>query len=148
MQTSEFSGGNEIPSIENKRSHIEDLWDFDDATFFTAGACHVFALELHRRYGYPLWLVEKGNGRISHVYCLRDGHPFDAKAGKENPRYFFLNFEGKKRETTAAEVESFFTGENWDGVKYGLWGEPSFVKKASERARRLIEDAQFAPVQK
>jgi len=90
-------------------------------------------------------LIEKENGRISHVYCTRRGKPFDVRAERENPRYFFLNYEGTPRDTTEVELLSLFTGDNWDGAKHGLWGDADFVVKATERAMRCVENPEYAP---
>jgi len=140
-----FSKPQEPPYVQNKRAQMDDVSKENDITYFGAGACHIFALELHRRYSYPLRLIEQESGRISHVYCVRRGQPFDVRAGKEDPRYFFLNYCGKLRDITENELVLLFTGDNWNGVKYGLWGDPDFVIKATERAKRCAANPEYAP---
>ena len=131
--------------ISEKIAHFTYLLTEDDHALFGHGGCHVFALELNRRYGYPLMLMEKSDGRISHVYCLRHDTPFDIRAGQEPIRYFFECFEGTSRATTASEIESMFSGEYWDGVKYGLWGEPGFLEVARARAASCAQKQCYAP---
>jgi hypothetical protein len=131
-------------STTKNRQYFEYLEQQDNGTFFAAGACHIFALELHRRYGYPLYLVEKERGQVTHVYCIRRGRPFDVRTDIVNPRYFFECYPGEPRKVTEDELLSLFTGNNWNR-KYGLWGEPSFVTRAIERAKQMIEIPAYAP---
>ena len=131
--------------VQNKRGQIGALWHGTDPEFFGGGACHIFALELYRKYRYPLWLVENEHGQISHVYCIRRGQPFDVTAGRENLSYPCHRYPGTPRSTTEEELISLFTGDNLDAWRYGLWGDPDFVAKATERAKRCIENPEYAP---
>jgi hypothetical protein len=130
--------------LEEKRQHYSSLLEENDETLFGHGACHIFALELNRRYGYPLRICQRDNGRVPHAFCLRHGKPFDVRAGKK-PRYFFEDYGGTPRDTTAVELEAMFSGENWNGLKFGLGGEESFLKEAMRRARNLARRRQYTP---
>jgi len=130
--------------VKNKRALLDHLWHEDDLAFFGGGACHIFALELHRKYQYPLWLVENEDGQISHVYCIRKGQPFDVTAGRENLSYPCHRYPGTSRATTEEALLALFTGDNRDGSRYGLWGDPEFITRATERAKRCVESPKYA----
>jgi hypothetical protein len=136
----------EIPTVEEKRKFKELLWKESDEIFFSAGMCHVFAIAMHRRYGYPLKVMQKSDGRISHAYCERNGQPFDVRGDKITLRRFFENFSGRTREITEDELEYLFSGENWNGDVYGLWGEEPFLAQSFDRAETCLDSGKYGPV--
>jgi hypothetical protein len=130
-------------NIQSKRVLQESLLeDPNEECLFGHGACHVFALALHRRYGYPLELRENENGKISHVYCLRNSECLDIRGLGVTKAHFFECYPGTSRSVRRDELESMFLGENWDGRKYGLWGEEPWLTKAMQRAERCLDRAE------
>jgi len=128
--------------VRNKRALQERLLGDSDQNLFGHGGCHVFALALHRRYGYPLEFREDENGKVSHVYCLRNGEGLDIRGTDLAKVYFFECYPGTSESVTAGDLESMFSGENWDGWRNGLWGEPQWLTKAFQRTEWSLDRAE------
>ena len=48
----------------------------DDAEIFLRGNCHMFALALHEKYGYPIYKWDRGG---CHYFCIFNGKYIDVR---------------------------------------------------------------------
>jgi hypothetical protein len=115
----------------------------DDVTLFLRGACHVFALALRSRFGYPLVILlnlsTKPPNGVSHVYCRYDKSEIvdvigitpesnlSKAEGVESPKYRSVEISG-------LQLEPYFTVDPGGG----LYADPEFLKAAEIRAKRRI----------
>ena len=66
-----------LESVKNiffKESDDEDVQDsvdyqFENASVFLHGACHLFALALHEKYGYPVYQLYYRDSVYFHAFC-------------------------------------------------------------------------------
>src|SRR5437016_6065552 len=99
-------------------THFAKMLDEDDVTLFLHGACHVFVLALHQRFGYPMFLLRDlgtlDQKSAAHVYCrFSDSASVDvAGIAPENLALAELGWSGqtyRRMQTSPKELQSFFT---------------------------------------
>ena len=107
---------------------------------FNHGACHIFAIELHRIFGYPIIRVTSKRGSHDHLACSPEEGIFLDYFGWFRRRDYEES-EGIAdlgiiyHETCEAKVRERFI----EGDGSGYYSEPAFVEKAKEMAQKWIE---------
>ena len=125
-------------------AHYANLLKEDDVTLFRSGACHVFTLALHERFGYPMSLIRDfrvpHQKNATHVYCHFSGtHSVDvvgiapekialAELGWSGPNY-------SRVEASPNEIKTFYTTESGGG----LYADLEFLTLTQERAQKRIK---------
>ena len=130
------------------RAHVQALFEEGDfETLFTHGACHIFALELHALYEYPLVACRRNDGGISHCFAMRGDKGIDAKGPIERPR-FREEFEFSMRRPIApVELAQYFQNLFPDEENCRLADGLTFNQTLRKCARSFIfhHEIRFAP---
>lgn len=127
-------------SLQKRIVQHEELLTFDDVGLFTKGGCHVFALALHEKFGYPIRVIPgQSEGRLAHIYCQFAGPPaFAVDVIGFTPESFRVwdDFSGLSSHfIDRTDLLNLFKPLS----ESGMCGEDWFVHAARQRADSRIE---------
>jgi hypothetical protein len=127
-------------SLEEQIQLHNKLLTLDDVCLFTKGGCHVFALALYERFGYPIRVIlGHSNDGIAHIYCQFAGPPnfaVDVIGFTPEDDRMWKDFGGlSTRLINRTELLDLFKPLS----EHGMCGEDWFVRPARQRADRRIE---------
>ena len=110
-----------------------------DVELFSHGGCHIFAAALHKRFGYPLFIVPGDGKGVSHVYCRYDGTPpycVDALGfTREDIRIYDQLVRDYVKPISPEELKDYQTHIRGPG----LFSQPWFYESALQRAEKRLE---------
>ena len=101
-----------LPAISNYTKFSYDMLDDEDFVVFDAddfrqGVCQLFAYELNKKYGYPVFVIS--NTKNFHVFCKSKDNRYyiDVRGITDNFKQFILSLEDSYDEIDNSKLYEF-----------------------------------------
>jgi hypothetical protein len=110
-------------------------------SLFLNGGCHVFALALHQRFGYPLVCVrDSSSNSVPHAYCRSAEYAVDVRGFCHEKRLLDAKrwnvYPFYAATATPSEMKKHYV---YSVPRVGLYENPLFLREARIQAKKQID---------